>query len=97
MPALVELSRIARQRGTFAVWTVTVDESWEQVRRLFPRGTDLVVLFDPERQVVTERYGTEMFPETYLIDSEGVIRARFDGERDWTSPHVLQLIERYSS
>ena len=93
MPSLVELDRFARRRGGFSVITVSVDASWEAVSQLFPQGTDLTVLFDPERAVVQQLYGTERYPETFFIDAEGNIRARFDGARDWSNPAVLQALE----
>lgn len=94
LPALVRLDLVARERGTFSVVTVTVDASWAEVRRLFPdTPPPLLVLFDPERAVVQELYGTRRFPETFLIDSGGNIRARFDGQRNWDSPLVLNLLE----
>ena len=93
LPSLEALARAGRERGTFTVLTVSVESSWSDVERLFPDGTDLIVLFDPERSVIRDRYGTEMFPETFLIDGAGRIRARFDGQRDWADPSVRELVE----
>jgi thiol-disulfide isomerase/thioredoxin len=94
MPWLIQLSEAGRSRGTFSVVTVCVDEGWEQVRELFDTDEPpLTVLFDPERRVVRGEYGTERYPETFLIDRHGKIRARFDGARPWSDPVVLNLIE----
>ena len=51
------------------------------------------VLFDPEAKVVNGLYGTRIFPETWVIDPRGVIRARFDGGRDWKGAGVVELGE----
>ena len=93
LPNLERLSQQGRSRGSFRVVTVSVDESWPDVSQLFDGETRMTVLFDPERQVVTNLYGTEMFPETYLIDREGYIRARFDGAREWDSREFVELLE----
>jgi peroxiredoxin len=93
MPSLQRLSEIAQAHENFAVVTVSVDPSWDAVSRLFPEGDQTLVLFDPQRHVVTERYGTSMFPETYLIDADGNIRARFDGARDWSSRAVIEALQ----
>jgi thiol-disulfide isomerase/thioredoxin len=95
LPSLIHLDEIARHRNTFSVVTVTVDESWDDVRRLFQKNAAprLLVLFDPDRAVVERRYGTSKFPETYLIDRRGFIRARYDGQRPWHSPLVVNLLE----
>ena len=50
------------------------------------------VLWDPEVNTA-KRYGTELIPETYIIDREGRIVARFVNAYDWTRPEVKQLIE----
>ena len=51
------------------------------------------VLIDAESSVVRDKYGTKLFPETWFIDPQGVIRARFDGGRSWASPLTIDLAE----
>ena len=92
MPTLEELQRIVEHEDDVVLLTVTVDDSWNAVRRLFPGGTKMTVLFDEERRVVKDRYGTELFPETWIIDRDGVIRARFDGPREWSSGVAVDYI-----
>lgn len=52
----------------------------------------MTVLWDPTVSVAPT-YGTELIPETYVIDREGRIVARFVNAYDWTLPEVKQLIE----
>jgi len=52
----------------------------------------MTVLWDPTSQTGKE-YGTELIPETYIIDRDGRIVARFVNSYDWTRPEVKQLIE----
>lgn len=92
MPSLEELTRMTADDPDIAVLTVSVDENWDAVRRIFPRGTRLPVLFDPERKIVTDKYGTSLFPETWVIDGRGIIRARFDGARDWSRSVALSYL-----
>ena len=49
------------------------------------------MLVDSESEVVRDKYGTKLFPETWLIDPDGIIRARFDGGRNWASPMTIDL------
>jgi hypothetical protein len=51
------------------------------------------VLFDPDKSVVKGKYGTRLYPETWIIDRNGIIRFRIDGGRDWGSAIALELIE----
>ena len=97
MPELAELTKVLRDRPDVVVLAVTVDDGPEDVAPTLQtvlRGeAPFDVLFDPDSQVVGGRYGTKLFPETWFIDKRGVIRARFDGARDWTSPLVVNYID----
>ncbi len=42
--------------------------------------------------MVERLYGTRLFPETWVIDPRGVIRARFDRTLDWRSPTFVQYV-----
>jgi peroxiredoxin len=101
MPALAELAKVARQRKDFLVLTVSTDPGPDDVRdtlKVVLQGADppFTVLFDPESDVVGGKYGTKLFPETWIIDPEGIIRARFDGARDWTDALALEIAEMVS-
>jgi hypothetical protein len=48
---------------------------------------------DPDAKVVTGKYGTKLYPETWFVDAGGVIRARFDGPRDWASALTVDFAE----
>ncbi len=54
--------------------------------------SSMTVLWDPKSETA-KRYGTEFIPETYIIDQDGRIVARFVNAYDWTRPEVKQLIE----
>ncbi|MDD9940002.1 MAG: TlpA disulfide reductase family protein [Myxococcales bacterium] len=95
MPSLVALAKAARQRGDVEVIAVTTDNNWEEVKAIFPPASELRVLFDPKREVVRDKYGTRLFPETWIIDREGVIRLRVDGQREWSEPLALEVIDRF--
>ncbi len=41
-------------------------------------------------------YGTVKFPETYIIDRSGVVRRKFIGAVDWTSPEVVDYLNKLS-
>ena len=48
---------------------------------------------DPEQKVAA-MYGTSGWPETYVIDRQGVLRRKFVGPVDWNSPEVLQFLSK---
>ena len=92
MPSIEDMARIFADDDDVTVLTVTVDADWSTVRRLFPQGPVMPVLFDPEREIVNGKYGTRLFPETWVIDREGIIRARFDGKRDWATGLAVSYV-----
>jgi peroxiredoxin len=95
MPSLVTLAEIAKRRDDIVVVTVTTDRDWNAVAPIFPPRSKLKVLFDPERKVVRDKFGTKLFPETWIIDAEGVIRMRVDSPRDWAAALSIGAIERF--
>ncbi len=41
-------------------------------------------------------FGTTRPPETYIIDSHGIIRRKFIGPQDWTSPEIINYLRNLS-
>jgi peroxiredoxin len=95
LPTVLELADMANRRDDFEVVAVSTDKNWNQVAALFPPHFSLNVLFDPERKIVRDKYGTRLFPETWIIDRRGVIRLRIDGRRNWSEALTLNVIESF--
>jgi thiol-disulfide isomerase/thioredoxin len=97
MPAVVELAQSVARDPRFAMLTVAADESPEAVKQTLLQTAGRIdpfpVLVDTENAIVLGKYGTKLFPETWIVDAGGVIRARFDGPRDWTSALVFDLLQ----
>jgi peroxiredoxin len=97
MPSLEQLALIAESRDDLEVVAITTDRSWKVVKNLFKPGSKLKVLFDPGKRVVRDLFGTRLYPETWVIDEHGVVRARVDGARAWDSALALDMIDAASS
>jgi hypothetical protein len=95
MPSLVTLAEIAKRRKDIEVVAITSDKNWEAVGPLFPARSKLKVLFDPTRSVIRDKFGSKLYPETWIIDDRGVVRMRVDGPRDWGSALSLEAITRF--
>jgi thiol-disulfide isomerase/thioredoxin len=97
MPSVAMLARVAKTRSDMVVLTVTIDEDRQKVRDLLGvllnGDPPFPVLFDHDSQIVGGKYGTKLYPETWIIDPQGVIRARFDGARDWSEPLAIEIGE----
>ncbi len=98
MPSLAELTKVLSSRGDVAVLAVATDDGpaavADTLKSVLRDPPPFTVLFDPSSSVVGDKYGTNKSPETWIIDQNGIVRARFDGARDWTSATVVELIEQ---
>jgi len=85
MPAMERLYQELAPAG-FELLAVSVDERADVVALFQQRlGLSFPVLLDPERRI-SDVYQSYKFPESWLIDADGVLVARFIGPRDWDSP-----------
>ncbi len=91
MPSLVEMQRRFKAKGV-TVLAVSVDVD-EGAYRQFVKdhNVDLLTVRDPD-QKSSALYGTFKFPETYIVDRNGVIRRKFIGAVDWTAPEVTDFL-----
>ncbi len=101
MPSLADLGKKLAMEPNIALVTITTDESAADAQATLESigvGKDppFVVLIDPDGKIVQDRYGTKLFPETWFIDPNGVIRARFDGPREWDGPLPIDLARSLS-
>lgn len=93
MPTLEQLSRSLRA-GDFEILAVSVDEGGAGTVAAFMQknGLSIPVLLDPTRSTA-KLYGTFKFPETYVIDRQGVVRYKAIGPKDWTIPSTMNSIQ----
>lgn len=96
MPSLEQLALVAAERDDLEVVAISTDKTWNEVSGLFKPGSKLKVLLDADKAIVKEKFGTRLYPETWVIDPEGVIRLRIDGARDWSAPVAIEMLERLS-
>ncbi len=71
MPSIENLKK--HLGDDLTVLAVSVDEDWDVVKKFFPKGTSLPVLLDTSKDV-PKRFGTEKYPETFLVDSQGNVQ-----------------------
>jgi len=95
-PSMEALSRLVGSPD-FEVLALASETSFDTVRRFFPQGTPLTVLLDPPDDQhsagqIARRFGTEKWPETYLIDKHGVVRYYYINSRRWDSANAVECI-----
>jgi peroxiredoxin len=90
MPSLLDLHH---DQPALAVLAVSVDEDPEAYSNFLVRHRiDLITVRDPSESAA-KLFHTEMWPETYVIDRKGVIRRKFIGAQDWSSPEVRAYLK----
>jgi peroxiredoxin len=95
MPTIELLAEIVEPWGDVEVVAISTDRSWDEVATIIAPSSRITSLLDADRAVVNGMFGTKLFPETWIIDADGVIRFRFDGALDWSDPVALDLIRAY--
>ena len=93
MPSLVRMQQRMQAKGV-TVLAVSVDVDDGNYRRfLKDHNVNLLSVRDPD-QKSNALYGTFKFPETYIIDRNGVMRRKFIGAVDWTEPEIIDFLGR---
>jgi peroxiredoxin len=91
MPSLVEMQRRMKAKGiTVVAVSVDVDQS-AYLQFLKEHNVNLLTVRDAG-QKSNALYGTFRFPETYIIDRNGVMRRKFVGAVDWTAPDITEFL-----
>lgn len=93
VPSLVEMQRRLKSKGV-TVLAVSVDVDQNAFQQFVKNhGVNLVTVRDPSGKS-NQLYGTFRFPETYIIDRQGVMRRKFIGAVDWTEPEITDFLSR---
>jgi cytochrome c biogenesis protein CcmG/thiol:disulfide interchange protein DsbE len=94
LPSLEELQRDLPQVQIVAV--STDDDATAYERFLKQHSVSLLTVRDGEQRS-NAMYGTARFPETYVIDKNGMIRRKFIGPQEWTSPEIVNYLKELAS
>jgi thiol-disulfide isomerase/thioredoxin len=93
MPSLVALQN--RMGDKLVVLAVSVDQdkdAYDKFLRDF-QITNLLTVRD-EQAKSNLMYGTTRFPETFIIDANGVLQRKIVGPIDWSRPEMLDYLAK---
>jgi cytochrome c biogenesis protein CcmG, thiol:disulfide interchange protein DsbE len=95
-PCIIELPSLLQlhhQMPSLAILAVSIDDDPASYSTFIARHhVDLITVRDPD-QSAPRLFHTDMWPETYVIDRNGIIRAKFVGAQDWTSPEMQAFLK----
>ena len=93
LPSLMIMQERMRKRGV-VVLGVSIDVDGDAYHRFLKlHGINFLTVRDPE-QKVAGMYGTSGWPETYIIDRQGVMRRKFVGPVDWNEPEIVDFLNK---
>jgi thiol-disulfide isomerase/thioredoxin len=94
-PCLIELPSLLQlhhDQPNLVILAVSIDEDPDAYARFIARRhMDLITVRDPS-QSAAKLFHTDMWPETYVIDRKGIIRSKYVGAQDWSSPEIRAFL-----
>lgn len=103
LPSLMQLQTSLQDKGV-VVLGVSVDaEAADYQKFLKDHNVNFLTVRDPGEQnrtntgviaPVSSKYGTFRFPETYIIDRNGILRRKLIGPADFTQQELMEYLTR---
>ncbi len=91
LPSLMELQR---RMPEVAVVAISTDEDTAAYKQFLSEHSIQLRTINDSEQRVNPLYGTFRYPETYVIDRNGVLRRKFIGPQTWTSPEIMDYLAK---
>ena len=95
MPDMELVNRVFKDRK-FKMLPVSVDTNFDQVKEFYGelKLTTMPMFLDPGKQLAT-RYNVRVFPETYLIDGNGIVLKHYPGPLPRSTAAYMATLEEY--
>ena len=94
LPSLVEFQKRLKASGV-VVLGVSVDTNEQEYRGFLQKaGVSFLTARDPTASISSE-YGTFKYPETYVIDSNGIVLQKHIGAMLWTDEKLIREIQSF--
>ena len=92
-PSLVAMARKMRDHNV-VVLAVSIDDDDSAYHKFIKeQGMDMVTVRDADKKS-NDLYGTHVFPETYIIDRNGVLRRKVIGGMNWTAQEMTEYLTK---
>ncbi|MGB6384507.1 MAG: TlpA disulfide reductase family protein [Terriglobales bacterium] len=92
-PSLVLMQARLKSKGVVVLAVSIDDDDVAYHKFLKDYSVNMVTVRDEDRKAAS-LYGTFGWPESYVIDRNGVIRRKFIGAVDWTSPEITDYLSK---
>jgi thiol-disulfide isomerase/thioredoxin len=89
LPSLLEFQR---ENPNVTIIAVSIDENEDDYRNFIARhNMHMITVRDPQQRAAS-LFKTDMWPESYAIDKNGIIRRKFVGAQDWSDPAIADFM-----
>jgi peroxiredoxin len=92
-PSLVKMQNYLKDKGVVVV-AVSIDEDDAAYHKFLKDYKVNLITVRDEARKAPSLYGTFGWPETFIIDRKGVLRRKFIGAVDWTSPEIVEYLTK---
>ena len=92
-PSLVRMQAHLKDKGV-VVLAVSIDDDNAAYHKFLKDYSVNMVTVRDEARKASSLYGTFGWPESYVIDRTGVIRRKFIGAVEWTSPEITDYLSK---
>ncbi len=92
VPSLVAMQK--QMGDKIVVLAVSTDVDEDAYKKFTEKRMQGVLTVRDGNQKANALYGTYAFPETYIIDKDGVIKRKFIGAVEWTSPEIIDYLTK---
>ena len=92
-PALNHLEKYIASRNAMVLGVSIDDDPAAYQKFLQDQKVGFITYSDPSMKKIEHDYGTSMIPETYIIDPRGIIRRKFIGAQDLTTPEIINYLQ----
>jgi peroxiredoxin len=87
------LEQLHHDRPDLEIVGVSIDTDADSYHRFLARyHVDIPTVMDPG-QTAAKLYHTDGWPETYIIDKQGIIRRKVVGDPDWGNPEIRAFLK----
>ena len=87
------LEQLHHDRPDLQIVGVSVDTDADAYHRFLKRfHVDIPTVMDPQQNAAS-LYHTDGWPETYIIDRQGIIRRKVVGDPDWSNPEMRAFLK----
>ena len=92
-PSLIAMQHAMKDRG-IVVLAVSIDENDSAYHRFIKDHPSEMMTVRDAQQASNNLYGTFRFPETYILDRNGVLRRKFIGPANWMEKEITDYLTK---